>query len=453
VDDGSATDYQSEPSSTGYGGSLQFTNSIHKLKCAQGCPCVDKNNPCFDPNDCTCRPVKCRIIREYWHGFTRNYYSNLSPDYTTALSAAVSYGATLTGSYEGGYRRRLQEEYDQDQPYDDAQTTYGDSSNSYEGGRFPKSRTVCSCQVGKHYCDPGLARGKAARNWQWWTAAIFALLTIAYAFQAFRNPEDYRWYLYILLAACFICMVSFASMASHPVGHISTPKPDYAYSSSAQGGVYTASEATGYRRRLTGAGGAGVMFTSEGAGGSVDRQTFWIQYVQWFLVTPLLIFVTGKFGNFSSGDLYSAIAFMWLTLGLGFLATATNGPARFGYFLFGFLTFFPVLKLFLGGKPVTDKEKSTYTTIKLLTVILWFLYPIVWILGTGVGVLGVDRECICYCVLALGSVGLVGGYVFLYGSSLPSLQTGSIPLPFGDLNSGGPSSGGNPLDLVGSSNT
>ena len=35
----------------------------------------------------------------------------------------------------------------------------------------------------------------------------------------------------------------------------------------------------------------------------------------------------------------------------------------------------------------------------LLTVLVWALYPLVWILGVGIGAIGVSLENICYAIL------------------------------------------------------
>merc|ERR1711957_816180 len=75
---GGDTQYESEPESYP-APSLHYTT--HKAKCADGCPCVDPNNPCFDPTTCSCKPVKCQIVREFWHGFSRGSYSNLAPQF------------------------------------------------------------------------------------------------------------------------------------------------------------------------------------------------------------------------------------------------------------------------------------------------------------------------------------------------------------------------------------
>ena len=46
-----------------------------------------------------------------------------------------------------------------------------------------------------------------------------------------------------------------------------------------------------------------------------------------------------------------------------------------------------------------DVDKiELYGKVSLLTVVVWCNYPIVWVLGTGVGAFGISAESISYAV-------------------------------------------------------
>jgi bacteriorhodopsin len=47
-----------------------------------------------------------------------------------------------------------------------------------------------------------------------------------------------------------------------------------------------------------------------------------------------------------------------------------------------------------------------YGRVSLLIIIVWALYPFVWLLSVGMHLLGVSLEVICYCILDLLSKAL-----------------------------------------------
>jgi len=249
---------------------------------------------------------------------------------------------------------------------------------------YPKTQTVCACSAGL-YCDPCLKRSNSGRNWQWWTAALLVLTTIGLIYKITKTEFKRRWALYIMSTVTFITLISYVLMAS---GH-------------------------------------GYFYTNGGSSFSpaYTRVTSWIQYIQWAITIPLLSLVLGRFGEIATGNIYMLVVFMWVTIALGFLASAVGNAARYAYFAVGVLTFVPALKIILDSHPKDVlKANSYFGKFKWITLISWIIYPIIWILGTGAGAICVDTEIMSYCVLDVLSKIFVAWTVFFYSETLPSLE-------------------------------
>lgn len=122
------------------------------------------------------------------------------------------------------------------------------------------------------------------------------------------------------------------------------------------------------------------------------------------------------------------LAFQELTLVLGFIAADTGDVARFAYFLFALIAFLPVLKLIFDMK-----EDSTLSKFKWVTLIVYLIYPIIWILATGINKMCVDSEIISYCALDVIAKAIVGVLAAVYGDSLPAAELSAVLKPLGAL--------------------
>jgi sensory rhodopsin len=156
-----------------------------------------------------------------------------------------------------------------------------------------------------------------------------------------------------------------------------------------------------------------------------DRPTFWVRYVTWFCSTPLLILDLALLGRTNlpiTGSLIGANAYMIAT---GFIAAVTPKPMNQIWYLVSCGAFVATLYLLL--KPYRNQAEHHYPHAKqvfrkLLAahVVLWTLYPIVWILAvTGFGVLSQGYETMSYTLLDLASK---VGFGFLSLNSLYQLE-------------------------------
>ncbi|MDX2216818.1 MAG: microbial rhodopsin family protein [Oculatellaceae cyanobacterium bins.114] len=156
-----------------------------------------------------------------------------------------------------------------------------------------------------------------------------------------------------------------------------------------------------------------------------DRPTFWVRYVTWFCSTPLLLLdlaFLGRTRTLTTGSLIGANAYMIVT---GFVATISPKPTNYIWYIVSCAAFLATLYLLLNPYRLEAEQKhprSKKVFRKLLTahVILWTLYPVVWILAsTGLGVFSQGYETMSYTVLDLASK---VGFGFLSLNSLQQLE-------------------------------
>lgn len=168
------------------------------------------------------------------------------------------------------------------------------------------------------------------------------------------------------------------------------------------------------------------MALGQGEGLFVDRQTYWVRYVTWFLSTPLLLLVLSHLGRTSLptvGSLIGANAYMIAT---GFAATISRRPVNYIWYIVSCGAFIAALYLLL--QPYRREALQHYPGVgrkvfpKLLTahVVLWTLYPIVWILAnTGLGIIDRGFESMGYTLLDIASK---VGFGFLALNSFRQLE-------------------------------
>ena len=160
-----------------------------------------------------------------------------------------------------------------------------------------------------------------------------------------------------------------------------------------------------------------------------DRPTFWVRYITWFCSTPLLILDLAFLGRTNlpiTCSLLGANAYMIAT---GFVGAITPKPMNQIWYLVSCGAFLATLYLLL--QPYRRQAEQHYPHAKqvfrkLLTahVVLWSLYPVVWILAaTGFGVLSQGYETMSYTLLDLASK---VGFGFLSLNSLWQLEAQKV---------------------------
>ncbi|MCC5638528.1 bacteriorhodopsin [Nostoc sp. CHAB 5844] len=139
------------------------------------------------------------------------------------------------------------------------------------------------------------------------------------------------------------------------------------------------------------------------------RPTYWVRFVTWFCSTPLLLLDLTYLGRTSlaiTGSLLGANAYMLAT---GFLATISPKPTSYIWYIVSCAAYLAIVYLLV--KPYRIEAERKHPRVKqafrkLVTVhlVLWTLYPIVWILSPeGFSTFDQGLEAMSYTILDIAS--------------------------------------------------
>ena len=116
-----------------------------------------------------------------------------------------------------------------------------------------------------------------------------------------------------------------------------------------------------------------------------SRTVFLPRYIDWLLTTPLLVLYLALLADASRGMIGKLALANVLVIVPGMVAALIPGVERYGLFAVGGLAF--VWLVYLLVRPLTarvreQRTESLFLSLRNLTVILWSVYPIIWVLGT-----------------------------------------------------------------------
>jgi halorhodopsin len=141
----------------------------------------------------------------------------------------------------------------------------------------------------------------------------------------------------------------------------------------------------------------------------------WGRYLTWTLSTPMILLALGLLAGTDRAKLFTAITMdvgMCVT-GLAAALITSSYLLRWVFYLISCAFFVAVLYVLLVEWPRDAQAAGTseiFETLKLLTVVLWLGYPILWALGSeGFAVLGVAITSWGYSLLDIGAK-----YVFAF---------------------------------------
>ena len=112
----------------------------------------------------------------------------------------------------------------------------------------------------------------------------------------------------------------------------------------------------------------------------------WGRYLTWALSTPMILLALGVLADVDRGSLFTVIAAdigMCVT-GLGAALITSSYLFRWAFYIISCTFFVVVLFALLFEWPVSAAAADTddiFSTLRLLTVVLWIGYPVIWAAG------------------------------------------------------------------------
>lgn len=138
------------------------------------------------------------------------------------------------------------------------------------------------------------------------------------------------------------------------------------------------------------------------------------RYLDWLITTPLLLLYLGLLARPSSRLLAGLIAIDAVIIVGGIAAAVTTGTLSWALFGVAAAAYAALVYGLLAALPRSasaegDRVRAVFGTLRNITVVLWTLYPVVWMLApTGFGLLTASTEMLVFVYLdVVSKVGFV----------------------------------------------
>lgn len=142
-----------------------------------------------------------------------------------------------------------------------------------------------------------------------------------------------------------------------------------------------------------------VMSLGIGVIDAPGETTFYIaRYVDWLLTTPLLLLYLAMLCKSGSQTYAVLIGLDVLVIAAGAAAIFTTGLLSWGLFALGGVAFVAIAYLLVSWLPkqssfASDRVYAQFFKLRNITVVLWALYPVVWVFSpAGLGWLTLNTE-------------------------------------------------------------
>lgn len=139
------------------------------------------------------------------------------------------------------------------------------------------------------------------------------------------------------------------------------------------------------------------------------------RYIDWLLTTPLLVYYIGWIAGASASTRYRIMGADALMIVTGYVAETGAGTIKWvGFALssvfFALVLYYLVSEISDAGEGRPPAVKSAFLNLRDITLFLWVLFPLVWLLGpAGFGLMGFTDYVLIYGLLDTGAkVGFEG---------------------------------------------
>ncbi|CAO1629133.1 unnamed protein product [Sympodiomycopsis kandeliae] len=152
--------------------------------------------------------------------------------------------------------------------------------------------------------------------------------------------------------------------------------------------------------------GIGEAYIPEGPGAtSPTRQIFVARYIDWLFTTPLLLLDLTLLAGLPAGEIIVVVIadiIMIVTGLIGGLHPSLH--FRWGFFTFSCAALLYVFYALVGSARSyafvrSPKVGSLYNQLSVVLVIVWTLYPVVFVFAEGTGKISSDTEVLYFCIL------------------------------------------------------
>jgi len=218
-------------------------------------------------------------------------------------------------------------------------------------------------------------------DWLWAVFAIMALSTLGMVLWSFTRPRGTRFFHNLAIIILTTSTIAYFSMASDL--------------------------------------GATPVRAEFSRGNTVNRQIFFVRYIQWFINFPLLLVMLLYTTGLALTDILTTAFMAWVVVVTGLVGALTPTRYKWGYFVMGIAALFYIWSMLLfHGRRTTFNAgtgvRSGFTRGAGFVAFITMLYPIAWGCSEGGNVISPTQEMIWYGILDI-LLGPVFLYYFVWG--------------------------------------
>ncbi|KAI9819262.1 MAG: ion channel activity [Pycnora praestabilis] len=209
-------------------------------------------------------------------------------------------------------------------------------------------------------------------DWYWAVCAVMTTATLVFVGLSATKPRSHRIFHYITAAITLVAAIAYFTMGSN----LGWTPIDVEFMRS--------------NPRVHG----------------VNREIFYVRYVDWFITTPLLLMDLLLTAGLPWPTILFTVLIDEVMVVTGLVGALVKSSYKWGFYVFGCVAF-----LFVAWNVTIVARKhaqalgpdvsKTYTICGVWTIALWFLYPIAWGLCEGGNVIAPDSEAVFYGILDL----------------------------------------------------
>merc|ERR1712107_824553 len=151
-------------------------------------------------------------------------------------------------------------------------------------------------------------------------------------------------------------------------------------------------------------------------------QFFYGRYIDWILTTPLMLWDLMALAGASSDDILMAVGVDVLMICFGAVGAQTPSAQKWVFFACGMICFCHIVGALLRYTKVSTfgkQAQDTYCRVAYLTIVLWTLYPLVWIVAEGGRLVSPSLEAFLYMVMDVSAKCVFG---FIIVGARPALE-------------------------------
>lgn len=244
-------------------------------------------------------------------------------------------------------------------------------------------------------------------DWYWAVCAVMTVATLAFMGMSFTKRRSERLFHYITASITLVAAIAYFSMGSD------------------LGKVPIAVE----------------FLRSPGGAMGYTREIFYVRYIDWFVTTPLLLTDLLLTAGLPWPTIFITILMDEVMIVTGLVGALTSSSYKWGYFTFGMLAFFYVVYVLVfvargHAAALGPNVSRTYLMCGVLTIFLWFLYPIAWGISEGGNIIHPDSEAIFYGILDIFAKPIFGALLLFGHRNIAFAELGLHIRDYDELSTG-----------------